>query len=88
MSHFEYSDSEDSEDSIFENIPEYFFHKRWPFPKLPENGNNAIGEDVALAWLMEVKRNDILDEEGVDILNIGRRNQKRYSTAMLQGRFY
>ena len=77
MSNYENFDYQDSVESLFENVPQYFFNKKWPFPKLRENGNISVGEDVALSWLMAEKRDRILDEEGIDILNIGRRNPAR-----------
>ena len=72
------------DNEIFENLedlyeeedaalPPDFFDKKWPHPKLQQN--RPTGKDEALVWFTNFYKDRWLQEHGVDITDVQKRNR-------------
>ena len=68
-----YEGSEDPYEEEDAALPDNFFDKKWPHPKLHQN--RPTGKDEALVWFINFYKERWLEEFGVDISDIGRKNR-------------
>ena len=54
-------------------LPDDFFDKKWPHPRLHQN--RPTGKDEALVWFINFYKERWLEKFGVDITDISKRNR-------------